>query len=83
MIRRWSSRFTRGWREPPLLVFEEKRRETQGDIVSNKRLGAVLSKIQTDQRRRDKEFLTKKKTLRENERVRRARAQADAPLGNP
>ncbi|MFT5443186.1 MAG: hypothetical protein ACI8W3_002232, partial [Myxococcota bacterium] len=37
----------------------------------------------TDQRSRDKEFLTKKKTLREKERVRRARAQADAPLGKP
>ncbi|MFT5694242.1 MAG: hypothetical protein ACI9QQ_000215, partial [Myxococcota bacterium] len=67
----------------PFSVFEQKRRVTQGDIVSNKRLGAVLSKIQTDQRSRDKEFLTKKKTLREKERVRRARAQADAPLGKP
>jgi hypothetical protein len=67
----------------PFSVFEEKRRVTQGDIVSNKRLGAVLSKIQADQQNRDKEFLTKKKTLREKERVRRARARADAPTGNP
>ena len=67
----------------PFSAFEEKRRVTQGDIVSNKRLGAVLSKIQADQRNRDKEFLTKKKMLREKERVRRARAQADAPTGNP
>ena len=67
----------------PFSAFEEKRRVTQGDIVSNKRLGAVLSKIQADQRNRDKEFLTKKKTLREKKRVRRARARADAPTGNP
>jgi hypothetical protein len=66
-------------------AFEEKQRVTQGDIVSNKRLAAVLSKIQTDQRNRDKELLSKKKrvTLREKARVRRARAQADAPPGTP
>ncbi len=65
-------------------AFEEKRRVTQGDIVSNKRLAAVLSKIQADQRSRDKEFLSEKKiTLREKARVRRARAQADAPPGTP
>ncbi len=68
----------------PFSAFEEKRRVTQADIVSNKRLAAVLSKIQNDQRSRDKEFLSKKKiTLREKERVRRARAQADTPPGNP
>jgi hypothetical protein len=68
----------------PFSAFGEKRRVTQGDIVSNKRLGAVLSKIQSDQQSRDKEFLARKKiTLREKERVRRARAQADAPPGNP
>ena len=66
-------------------AFEEKQRVTQGDIVSNKRLAAVLSKIQTDQRNRDKELLSKKKriTLREKARVRRARAQADAPPETP
>jgi hypothetical protein len=66
-------------------AFEEKQRVTQGDIVSNKRLAAVLSKIQADQRNRDKELLSKKKrvTLREKARVRRARAQADAPPGTP
>jgi hypothetical protein len=75
--------FRDGGENFPFTAFEEKRRVTQGDIVSNKRLAAVLSKIQTDQRERDKEFLTKKKiTLREKERVRRARAQADAPTGN-
>jgi hypothetical protein len=65
-------------------AFEEKQRVTQGDIVSNKRLAAVLSKIQTDQQNRDKELLSQKKvTLREKARVRRARAQADAPPGTP
>jgi len=66
-------------------AFEEKQRVTQGDIVSNKRLAAVLSKIQVDQRNRDKELLSQKKrvTLREKARVRRARAQADAPPGTP
>jgi hypothetical protein len=65
-------------------AFEEKQRVTQGDIVSNKRLAAVLSKIQADQRSRDKELLSQKNvTLREKARVRRARAQADAPPGNP
>ena len=66
-------------------AFEEKQRVTQGDIVSNKRLAAVLSKIQVDQQNRDKELLSKKKsvTLREKARVRRARAQADAPPGTP
>jgi hypothetical protein len=65
-------------------AFEEKQRVTQGDIVSNKRLAAVLSNIQTDQRNRDKELLSQKKvTLREKARVRRARAQADAPPGTP
>ncbi len=66
-------------------AFEEQQRVTQGDIVSNKRLAAVLSKIQTDQRSRDQELLSQKKrvTLREKTRVRRARAQADAPPGTP
>jgi hypothetical protein len=65
-------------------AFEEKQRVTQGDIVSNKRLAAVLSKIQTDQRSRDKELLSQKNvTLREKARVRRARAQADDPPGTP
>jgi len=66
-------------------AFEEKQRVTQGDIISNKRLAAVLSKIQVDQRNRDKELLSQKKrvTLREKARVRRARAQADTPPGTP
>jgi hypothetical protein len=68
----------------PFSAFDEKRRVTQGDIVSNKRLGAVLSKIQADQRNKDKEYLANEKvTLRKKRRIRRARAQADAPPGSP
>lgn len=68
----------------PLRAFEQDRRVTQGAIVSNKRLRAVLSKIQADQRSRDKEYLASQKvTLRKKQRIRTARAQADAPLGNP
>jgi glucose-6-phosphate-specific signal transduction histidine kinase len=39
--------------------FEEKRRVTQGDIVSNERLGDVLEKTQSDQRKREDELLVK------------------------
>lgn len=68
----------------PFRAFEKERRVSQGDIVSNKRLAAVLSKIQADQRDRDEESLAHKKvTLRKKQRIRRARAQADAPHGSP
>jgi hypothetical protein len=66
-------------RSLPFHPFGEKRRVTQGDIVSNKRLGAVLEKIQADQRKRDEDFLANPKvTLREKRRIRAARTQADA-----
>jgi hypothetical protein len=68
----------------PFRAFEEDQRVTQGDIVANKRLGAVLSKIQADQRKRDEDLLTSKRvTLRRKRQIRKARAQADAPPGNP
>ena len=64
----------------PFRAFEELRRVSQGDIVSNKRLGAVLSKIRADQRERDEERLASPKvTLREKRQIRKARARADAP----
>jgi len=76
--------FRDGSRIFPFRAFEQERRVTQGDIVSNKRLGAVLSKIQTDQRNRDKEYLASEKvTLRKKQRIRRARALADDPHGKP
>ena len=69
--------FRHGGRSLPFRAFDERRRVTQGDIVSNKRLGAVLEKIQADQRKRDEEFLANPKvTLREKQRIRTARAQA-------
>ncbi len=75
--------FRDGGESFPFRAFEEQRRVTQGDIVSNKRLGAVLSKIQTDQRRRDEEYLANKKiTLRQKQRIRTARTQADTLPGN-
>ena len=65
-------------RSLPFRAFDEHRHVTQGDIVSNKRLGAVLEKIQADQRKRDEVLLAKPKvTLREKQRIRTARAQAD------
>jgi len=71
-------------RRLPFRAFEEPRRVTQGDIVSNKRLGAVLTKIQADQRRRDEELLASSKvSLREKKQIQAARARADAPVASP
>ncbi len=68
----------------PFTAFEPQRRVTQGDIVSNKRLSAVLAKIHADQRTRDERFLASTHhTLRAKQRIRTARAQADAPPTSP
>ena len=68
----------------PFRAFDEQRRVTQGDIVSNKRLAAVLLQIQADQRKRDEERLASPKvTRRQMERIRPARARADAPVAMP
>ncbi len=76
--------FRDGGESFPFRAFEEQRRVTQGDIVSNKPRAAVLSKIQTDQRRRDEKYLANTKiTLRQKQRIRTARTQADALPGNP
>lgn len=73
-----------GGRSLPFRVFDESRRVTQAKIVSHKRLGAVLAKIQADQQQRDQERLASKKvTLRQKPRIRSARAQADTPLASP
>jgi hypothetical protein len=65
----------------PFQAFNEPRRVTQGDIVANKRLGAVLTKIQADQRERDEERLASPKvTRRRKQQIRAARERADAPL---
>ncbi len=68
----------------PFRAFGEHRRVTQGDIVANKRLGAVLEKIQADQRKRDDELLASKRlTLRQKQRIRAAREGADALPASP
>ncbi len=68
----------------PCTAFEQQRRVTPDDIVSNKRLGAVLAKIQADQRTRDERLLASThRTLREKQRIRTARARADAPSASP
>jgi hypothetical protein len=71
-------------RNLPFRAFEAQRRVTQGDIVSNKRLGDVLSKIQAKQRHRDQELLASPRvSLRRKGRIRDARARADAPVATP
>ena len=71
----------RGLRFKP---FDENRRVTQANIVSSKRLGDVLQRIQAKQRKRDGERLASKSvTLRQKKQIRTARAQADGPPGSP
>jgi len=51
----------------------------QGAIVANKRLGAVLSKIRSDQQERDRQRLARRSlTIRQKNRIRTATARADA-----
>ncbi len=57
---------------------------TQANIAFNKRLGAVLEKIQADQRNRDEQLLASKSVaLRQKRRLRTARVQADVPPESP
>ena len=64
----------------PFSVFNE-RRVTQGDIVANKRLGAVLAKIQADQRERDEERLASPKVnRRRKQQICAARERADTAV---
>ena len=68
----------------PFTVFEEQRRVSQGDIVANKRLGAVLATIQADHRKRDEEALASPRVRnRRKERIRTVRERADAPVATP
>ncbi len=65
-------------------AFDENRCVTQANIVSSKRLGDVLQRIQAKQRKRDGERLASKSvTLRQKKQIRTARAQADGPPGSP
>lgn len=71
-----------GGRRLPCAIFEEHQRPvTQGDVVENKRLGAILSVIQAAQDDRDQARLTPRKlTIRQKDRLRARSAQARAPL---
>jgi len=61
------------------VFFDKAPRVPQGAIVANKRLGAVLSKIQHDQRERDRQRLTRRSlSIRQKNRIRDAAARADA-----
>jgi hypothetical protein len=71
----------------PYSIFEQNPCITQGAIVENKRLGAVLAVIQKAQIERDRARLASKKlTVRENDRIRAAweeSAPAPAPRVDP
>ena len=65
-------------------AFDENRRVTQANIVSSKRLGDVLQRIQVKQRKRDEALLASKSvTLRRKKQIRTARAQAEGLPGTP
>ena len=64
---------------PCSVFFDKNPHVAQGAIVANKRLGAVLSKIQRDQQERDRQRLARRTlTLRQKNQIRAAAAQADA-----
>jgi hypothetical protein len=68
---------------PCSIFFDKTPRVSQGAIVSNKRLGAVLSKIQCDQQERDRQRVAcRSLTIRQKNRVRDAAARANAS-GSP
>ena len=64
----------------PYSIFDKHPHIPQGEVVENKRLGAVLSLIQSSQEKRDGARLASKKlTLREKDRIREARTSANLP----
>ena len=64
---------------PCSIFFDTTPRVSQGAIVSNKRLGAVLSKIQRDQQERDRQRLAHRSlTIRQKNRGRDAAVRANA-----
>ncbi len=68
---------------PCSVFFDKAPHVPQGAIVANKRLGAVLSKIQRDQQERDRQRLARRSlTIRQKNRIRGAAVRADAP-GSP
>jgi hypothetical protein len=64
----------------PYSIFDKNPIVTQGAIVENKRLGAVLAAIQANQTLRDQARLAfRKLSLREKDRLRAARVRALTP----
>jgi len=65
----------------PYSIFDKNPIVSQGAIVENKRLGAVLAVIQANQTQRDHARLASRTlSLREKERLRQARARAEVPI---
>jgi hypothetical protein len=65
---------------PCRVFFDKDPHVDPGAIVAHKRLGAVLTKIQADQRERDRQRLASPSlTLRQKDRIRAAQAHAAAP----
>ena len=65
---------------PCRVFFDKNPHVSQGAIIANKRLGAVLAQIQADQQERDRQRMASPKlTLRQKERIRAAQARANAP----
>ena len=61
------------------IFFDKNPRVAQGAIVTNKRLGAALSKIRSDQLERDRHRLARRSlTNRQKDRIRNAATRADA-----
>ena len=68
---------------PCNVFFDKAPRVPQGAIVSNKRLGAVLSKIRRDQQERDRQRLARRSlTMRQKNRIQGVAVRADAS-GSP
>jgi transposase len=64
----------------PYSVFDKQPLVPPGEVVENKRLGAVLRLIHAGQQERDQRRLASKKlTLRQKERIREARAKGGSP----
>ncbi len=64
---------------PCCVFFDKAPRVSQGAVVANKRLGAVLSKIRRDQQERDRQRLARRSlTNRQKTRIRSAAARASA-----
>ncbi len=65
----------------PYSIFDKNPIVSQGAIVENKRLGAVLAAIQVQQVQRDHALLASRKlSLRQKERLRQARERPEVPI---